>query len=373
MATASWTKLALLALKAGKVPLILGGPGIGKTKMIETVIHAALHEEAPFVVVSPALSDPTDAVGPLAVVHEKAVRLIPEVMKPLIAAGRGTLFIDEVTTATQATQAAFLRLTQDRVCGDTHLPDGVVVILAANPADIAAGGSELVAPLANRLVHIKADPPTVQAWNAFLMGELIATEEQRTTAALFTSFLAAKSNLLYALPEDEGKRAEAWPSPRSWHNAALCYAQAVHDGDKAAGLELIAGCVGAAAATSIVAYLKNMDLPNARELLTGRIAWDADPARLDITRAVMASVVTEALNGPAETLDERSRLVEAAWNVIEGAVEKGSASDAAYAVVKDLDNWRLRKSGAARARFDAEQRLRTGKLIKMFEAINSGG
>ena len=42
----------------------------------------------------------------------------------------------------------------ERTVGDLPLPDGVTVIAAANPPELAADGWDLAAPLANRFCHL---------------------------------------------------------------------------------------------------------------------------------------------------------------------------------------------------------------------------
>jgi hypothetical protein len=371
-AKVKWTKLAYLALQANRVPLVWGGPGIGKTDQAESEVHQrywAGDAEAPFVGVSPALSDPTDATGPLAVVADKAVRLLPEVMRPLFDAGRGTFFIDELTTATAATQAAFLRVVQNRIVGDQKFPDDVRIIMAANPADIAAGGSELVAPMANRVVHLKADAPEATDWKIWLASKLIDSASERRAAALIGAFIGSHSSRLYAFPEDEGKRASAWPSPRTWHAAADCYAAAIEAGEEGATLELVAGCVGTDVAQEFAAFVANADLPDARELLTGKVSWSPERHRVDRASAVLQSIATEAAYGPWGTAKERAEVVERAWEIIEGACNVG-LTDSAYSAVVPLNTWRLTKSGAPRALGASELKVgpRFASILKALKA-----
>ena len=73
----------------------------------------------------------------------------------LVRAGRGLLFLDELSTAPPAVQAALLRLVLERRVGALRLPPGVRIVAAANPRSSAADGWELSAPLANRFVHLQ--------------------------------------------------------------------------------------------------------------------------------------------------------------------------------------------------------------------------
>lgn len=356
-----WTHLALLALRANRIPFVWGLPGIGKTARAMEV-HARLwggYNAAPFVCVAPALSDPTDACGLLVAVKgddgEKVIRLLPDALKPLIAAGKGTLFIDELTTATAATQAAYLKVTQERRIGDTDIPPEVRIIIAANPPEVAAGGSELVTPLANRVVHMTAKAPNPRDWAIWLSSVLTETSHQRKSASLIGGFNVAKKDRLFIFPEDESKRAGAWPSPRSWHMAADCFASALEADDAPAGLELIAGSIGDSVAKEFVTFFNNMDLPDPRDVLEGKVSWAPTSDRIDKTSVMLRSIASEAINGPVKDKAEREAFVEIVWSLADAACNK-AMTDIAYGAVSQLQTWRVLKSGAPRA---------TGK----FEAI----
>ena len=71
------------------------------------------------------------------------MRCAPGLGWRLAEAGRGLLFLDELSTAPPAVQAALLRVVLERVVGDLTLPDEVAVVAAANPPDQAADGWDL--------------------------------------------------------------------------------------------------------------------------------------------------------------------------------------------------------------------------------------
>jgi MoxR-like ATPase len=108
----------------------------------------------PVEVVIGSIREPSDFAG-LPVVGDGMVRMAPpDWASRLTAVPHGLLFLDELTTAPPAVQAAMLRVVLERVVGDLRLPDGVRVVAAANPPDEAADGWDLAPPLANRLVHL---------------------------------------------------------------------------------------------------------------------------------------------------------------------------------------------------------------------------
>src|ERR1700759_2020719 len=143
---------ALGVAVAARVPVLLwGAPGTGKTSTIR-----AMAEKMgwPCETVIASIREPSDFAG-LPVVVGDGVRFAPPGWaRRLAEAGRGLLFLDELSTAPPAVQAALLRVVLERAVGDLTLPDEVAVVAAANPPEQAADGWALAAPVANRLCHL---------------------------------------------------------------------------------------------------------------------------------------------------------------------------------------------------------------------------
>jgi MoxR-like ATPase len=165
------------AIASGVPVLIWGPPGVGKTAAI---LALGRRLGLPVEVVIASIREPTDFAG-LPVVHDGEVRFAPPAWaRRLAAAGKGILFLDEISTAPPAVQAALLRVVLDRVVGDLPLPPAVTIVAAANPPDMTAGGWDLAPPLANRFIHLQwrvdagewaaefphywGDPPPFPAW-----------------------------------------------------------------------------------------------------------------------------------------------------------------------------------------------------------------
>lgn len=148
---------ALTLAVAADLPVLLWGePGIGKTAAL-TQLAATL--ELPLTTVIASVHEPSDFSGLPVIGDDPAENGVP--MAPpdwavqLVRAGRGLLFLDELSTAPPAVQAALLRLVLERRVGALRLPPGVRIVAAANPRSSAADGWELSPPLANRFVHLQ--------------------------------------------------------------------------------------------------------------------------------------------------------------------------------------------------------------------------
>ncbi|MER6437020.1 AAA family ATPase [Streptomyces sp. NPDC001185] len=321
---------ALTLAVAADLPILLWGePGIGKTAAL-TQLAAAL--DLPLTTVIASVHEPSDFSGLPVVGDDPAEQGVP--MAPpdwavrLVRAGSGLLFLDELSTAPPAVQAALLRLVLERRIGALRLPPGVRIVAAANPRASAADGWELSPPLANRFVHLQwtHDHEVVVrglggTWPRATLPRL--DPERLPEAVEFArravcGLLAARPGLVHRLPNDETRRGGPWPSPRSWESTLRLIAFATAAGSSREVLSLLVrGTVGDGPGLELLAAIDRMDLPDP-ELLLADPANAVLPERGDLRQAVLDGVV-EAVRGRPE----RSRW-EAAWALLVRAVETGA-------------------------------------------------
>ena len=329
------TVLAALAvaLRANVPVLLWGPPGTGKSATV-----AALGQQLgwPTEVVIASLREPSDFAG-LPVVERGQVRLAPPAWaRRLAEAQTGLLFLDEISTAPPAVQAALLRVVLDRVVGDLALPPTVRIVAAANPPEQAAGGWDLAPPLANRFLHLHW-PLDTQRWCAgmlsgFALGALPTVPDlppDPQARALVAGFVAARPHLLLAVPDDPVKASGAWPSPRSWDLAARLLGLALRAGaGREVELTLVAGAVGEGAAGEFFTWRQTLDLPDPESLLAEPEKFRL-PERSDQQYAVLAAVVSAVLQQPT-----RERW-DAGWRILHTATTTG-ARDLVAALSREL-------------------------------------
>lgn len=318
-----------LAVSADLPVLLWGEPGIGKTAAL-TQLAASL--DLPLTTVIASVHEPSDFSGLPVIGDDPAQQGVP--MAPpewavrLVRAGRGLLFLDELSTAPPAVQAALLRLVLERRIGALRLPPAVRIVAAANPRSSAADGWELSPPLANRFVHLQwtHDHDVVVrglggTWPRATLPRLDPSKLPRAVdhaRRAVCGLLAARPTLVHRLPSGEGRRGGPWPSPRSWEMTLHLLAFATAAGSSREVLSLLVrGAVGDGPGLELLASLDRMDLPDPEALLA-----DPDaallPERGDLRQAVLDGVVEAVRNRP-----DKARW-DAAWALMARALETGA-------------------------------------------------
>lgn len=328
-----------VAVQAGIPVLVVGGPGTGKTSGIYA-LGKTLNRHTECVIAS--LREPAD-FGGLPVVTDHGVKLAaPSWAKRLSAAGNGILFIDEISTAPPAVQAALLRVCLREPDGTNIVGEEVIsglsVVAAMNPADEAAGGWELSAPLSNRFCQLTWGVNATEYVTGMMEGFPVPTfpvlpegweANIREARLLIASFIQHKQTSLYACPKDDASRGKPWPSPRSWTMAATLAAACKASGaGQEIELPLIAGCVGDGPALEFVNWRDALDLPDPEALLKNPDAFVV-PDRGDKAYTVLASVASATVN------DMSKPRFLAAWQIFKMAADAGK-KDLAAASVRTL-------------------------------------
>ncbi|MGQ0846758.1 MAG: AAA family ATPase [Sporichthyaceae bacterium] len=335
-----------LAVGAGVPALLWGAPGTGKTSVIRALGEAM---DLPCEIVIASIREPADFAGLPIVQAGEVVFAPPSWARRLAGLDRGLLFLDEISTAPPAVQAALLRVVLERTVGDLTLPVGIRTVAAANPPEQAADGWDLSAPLANRFVHLDwpVDARTVAegfagGWPAPTVATLPADWQDRvpTTRSWIAGFVGVRPAAALAVPGEATSAGRAWPSPRSWDMAARLLAAARAAGSVAGGQEdvvalLIRGCVGDGVGVEFLNWLAEGDLPDPEVVLADPDSFKL-PERGDRAFAALTSIAAAVAAKPT------TERWTAAWQVFGRAGD--SAPDAAAVAARTLV--RARPEGA---------------------------
>lgn len=341
------TRPALEALGiavASRAPVLLwGAPGTGKSSAIQALaVASGRHCE----VVIASIREPSDFAG-LPIVVGDGVRFAPPSWaQNLVAADGGLLFLDEISTAPPAVQAALLRVVLERRVGDLALPDDVAVVAAANPPDQAADGWDLSGPLANRFCHLDWTVDAATIAEGFIVGfatpsvvELPAHWERWNvrTRAQVASFLRVRPGLVTAPPLERSAAGRAWPSPRSWEMAArlLAAGRSVEASPEVISL-LVTGSVGRGPGLEFLSWLLELDLPDPEVILAHPERFEL-PDRGDRAYAALTAVAAAVAADP--TPDRWA----AGWRVL--GIAGSTAPDVAAMAARILAQ--CRPAGAA--------------------------
>jgi hypothetical protein len=306
-----------IAILADVPVLWQGSPGVGKTFSLIDFFRTL---DWPHDVWILSVSDPTD-IGGIPFVNDDGSfsRLAPKRLIQLCEAvekkGAGALFLDELSTAPPALQAAGLRVTQSdpdgyRWVGDQRLPRGLRVVAAANPVAEAAGGWELAAPLANRFYHHKWTKDT----SAWIDGMRYGWDSDNHIKSLredwesriphwrsyVASFIKARPALLLSVPSDDASKGGAWPSPRTWDMSARLLAASEGTANDLTQMELVSGCVGEGAASEFVQWIVSLDLPTPEQVLEDPKRYYREPKPDEEHRvfAILSSACTFVNENP---------------------------------------------------------------------------
>lgn len=294
-------------LKANQPVMLHGSPGVGKSDVIRRI---AKKQGIGLIDLRLSQLDPVDLRGVPSVDTKKKTTgwNVPDFLP---REGHGILFLDEINSAAQATQAAAYQLVLDRKLGDYELPEGWKIVAAGNRTTDRAIVNQMSTALKNRFTHLNYEV-NVDDWCEWALRSDIAVE-----VLGFIRFRPMMLNEFEQRNETKEERdrisrlkdAQAFATPRSWEFLSRVVKQ-----QPSADIEyeLFSGIIGEHAAAEFAGYMKYYrNLPNLDAVLMnpGTAPVPEEPATLYAlatglaTRATednMERVVKYALRMPAE-------------------------------------------------------------------------
>jgi MoxR-like ATPase len=277
---------ALITILAGGHGLLVGVPGLAKTKLVETM-GIALGLDARRVQFTPDLM-PSDILGSEVLEEgaggKRSFRFIPG---PVFAQ---LLMADEINRASPRTQSALLQAMQEQhvtVAGARHdLPKPFHVLATQNPLEQEGTYPLPEAQLDRFLMEIDVDYPELEAERKILF-DTTGADEARAKMAMTTDDLMAAQRLVRRLPVGE-----------TVVNAILQLVRSARPGPDAGELgKLISWGPGPRASQALMLVVR------ARALLDGRFAPSVEDV-LELAEPVLKHrmALTFAARAEGETI-----------------------------------------------------------------------
>lgn len=247
--------LVLLAMKAKLVPMVTSSPGIGKSAIMKKIANDM---NLMLIDVRLSTAEPTHIGGLPFMVGDKA-KLMPfnelfpteDVQIPLNHKGKPyagfLLFLDEITSANRATQAAAYQLVLDRMVGTKKLHPRVVIAAAGNKLDDRAVVNPMSTALQSRMVHLSL-VPNVDVW-----AKNVAIPENYDPR--ITAFLHAYPN--YLMNFDPNHEEKTFAAPRTW-SFANSILKAAGKRSISSLVPILAGTISGSVASKFIAFCDNM-------------------------------------------------------------------------------------------------------------------
>ena len=211
--------IALTYIDAGIVPLFIGSPGIGKTRLAKLIA-----EELSADLFSLRLNNilPEDAVGLQFVDREtkQTVRYAPKWVPAADGSdGPRVVFLDEILQATDEQRKGIMSALLERYIGDNELPDNCYFVAAANSSDDGSFVYEMDSATADRFGVIRVISDVEQWARDFAADadiELSIMGFLRMRPDLFDGYTHDETSVPDADHENETIRASA----RTWTKAS---------------------------------------------------------------------------------------------------------------------------------------------------------
>lgn len=279
-----------IAIQCGITGIAWGSTGVAKTAFFESLSVALACSY--FKCFLPSMHMPEDIGGvpdidrKTGIVTMRHLDWLYNYQKP-----NGMLVIDEATTAPQPMRPPLLSITNERRVGEIKFHPSTIVVLIANPPEMAPNSSPLEPSMLNRLYHHDWVSPFDSWYKGMLNGGKFETPTNfpivGDTSAYLPKWTSLIGRLCYRHPAiretsviPEGER--AFGTYRSWFNLAKALAGADKVGASGEVFnELACGLVGTNNATQLMRWIAALDLYDANAVIDGTVTVEYGNDRID--------------------------------------------------------------------------------------------
>ena len=170
-------RLMVSNIKAGRVPMLLGGVGVGKSATVSQLAEVLAGDRKVVETIKPKKNEfgfidfraslyETIELGGLPFIEGGEQKRA--FLGNLPVNGEGLLFIDEFAQATADMQKLLGQLVNEKKLGEYYLPDGWQIVMAGNRASDRSGANKLLAHMSDRVsvYHFKHDVNDWLVWGS---------------------------------------------------------------------------------------------------------------------------------------------------------------------------------------------------------------
>lgn len=324
-------------IDANQPVMLHGSPGVGKSDVVRQI---AKQRGIDLIDLRLSQLDPVDLRGVPSVDTKKHITTW-NTPSFLPTDGNGILFLDEINSAAQATQAAAYQLVLDRKLGDYMLPPGWAIIAAGNRSTDRAIVNQMSTALKNRFTHLNYEVNN-DDWCDWALRSNIAVEVLgfiRFRPMLLNEFEQRNESKEEKERVQRLKDAQAFATPRSWEFLSKVVQQKPASDIE---YELYSGIVGEGAAAEFMGYLKYYrDLPNLDALLMnpGAAKVPTEPATL---YALATGLATKATQDNIERVVKYALRLPAEFQVL--LMKDAIARDNDLTQTKAFNDWAIRNA-----------------------------
>ena len=289
--TVQLKKQILRAFKLKRPLFVWGGPGIGKSNLIEQIVDSGDLGKACMYDMRLGLVEPTDIRGvPYYNKESGKMDWADPVDLPSAedAANYDTvvLFLDEFNQAVPAVQAASYQLVLNRRVGQYKLPDNVVVIAAGNRETDKGVSYRMPKPLENRFGHFELKCEFLP-WLDWAVSRSVPIHPD------VVGYLTVHKADLYNF--DPSSSSRGFATPRTWEFVSDNL-EGIEDTDFTDNdiIDMVSSYVGEGLALKFSSHMKmSAKMPNPTDIISGKVTNVAEGTDVSAKYSLSTSIAYE--------------------------------------------------------------------------------